>query len=632
MSVTEEQAPADPEYADPPAPKPKQADPEPVVSGPSTRNVLLAGGTLAATLAGVLLFAAGGWILLLGGAAVAGTAGIATARARRTTRTSSRPGLLHTLLTRPRRTRSTKTWTKTWPLTGNQSKRARSKGAGLGTGSSKGRGRTGGPKLPALTGKGRAKRAATSASGRLGKHTPGPRPVPRTPRAAAAARRTRGGNGGGPGKGRLSTPTRTGAKATRGPLVKPSAKKAAAARPTRPATGTTPRTRLATAKKSAARPGTGRGSSKARGVLPKVSNGGKGATVLPFKRPTKRHTGTSGKRPATPSRPGTKPSAPRSPRTPRVKAGTGTRRTPGTRTGLLRRRPGTRPASKLGKRRTTGAGTRSARRMATPKVRRNRIDRTPNRTKNRPRPYRRPTNRSLLRAAFRLPRRNGWKITRPTKRQGASARSKLRKRAFVAGRRGARWAAVAPFRAARWGWVHKPRLVPMVPGPVNPDWLIPNTPDVLQRRVERQRRSAGKRHRNPYPQVARRRASGVNPSPEGATVMTTTPLEQIDEAWAQLANFDPDNATEIRQFMSNLGHTFTEGAAQLGQLAQRWGDEQPLAAEVLQAVQQLASALAGAADVADEAHSQFLVSHEVELQRLDNPRAGEAAWDVTRNQ
>ena len=622
MSLTEEQAVADTAPADPPKPPP-----EPVVHGPSTRNVALAGGALAATLAGVLLFAAGGWLLLLGGAAVAGTAGVATARARRTTRSSSRPGLLHTLLTRPRRTRSTKTWTKTWPMTGNQSKRARTgRGAGAGRG---------GPKLPALTGKGRARRAATSASGRLGKHNTGPRAVTRAPARKhgsvlpTGGQRPRKATGAGPGKSHAGTRPRTGAKATKQALIKPAAKKAAA----RPATGTTPRTRLATAKKSAARPGTGRGSSKGRGVLPKVSNGGKGATILPFKRPTKRHTtGTSGKRPATPSRPGTKPA------TPRLRSGSGTRRTTGgtgaRRTGLLRRRPGTGPASRLGTRRTGGGtskATRRARKIATPKVRRNHVDRTPNRTTARPRPYRRPSNRSLLRSAFRLPRRNGWKITRPTKRQGASARSKLRKRAFVAGRRGARWTAGLPVRGLRWGWLNKPHLVPRIPAPINPEWLIPNTPDVLQRRVERRRTSnPQRRHRNPYPQVARRRASGVNPSPEGVRVMSN-PLDQIEEAWSGLASFDPDNATEIRQFLANLGHAFTEGAARLGELAERWGDEQPLAAEVLQAVQQSASALAGAADVADEAHSTFLAAHDVELQRLDNPRAGEAAWDVTRN-
>lgn len=600
MTVTEQPA-ADtaPKETNPPA--------APAPGGPSVRTVATVAGVIAATAAAVITFVAGGWIALAAAGGVAAVGGVATVRAKNPRPRKTKPGLLTTLIGRPRKPGKTSTGSLPWSLTGSQSRRA-AKGAGMRTGMksgrSTGRARGTGPKLPAVTAKGRARKAATAAGRPLATTRPA-RPVAKTAKTAKAAtvKKTAG-----PGKGRASTPTKTPAKPTAKKLVtgttpKPKPKGA----PSTPkASGTRPR--LAAAKKPGTRPNTGR-----------VPTGGKGATILPFKRPTKKALGRPTSRPTATStrRPGTGVTS-SGKKFPRMSQ----RRRPTT--GLR----GTTGGKRLGKT-TGGPATKRARRLATPKagrILRGRAATVPNRTPRRPTTGTGPASkRRLIGTAMRVPRRNKLSFRRPTKAQARKAKRTLWLRSRLAGRR----MLGRVRRSPGWLFGHRPGwLWPAFLPPIQPEWSVPNTEEPKLAVPVPDRERGPRRARTPYPQLTGRRAV---PTQKEHTV-SSTPLESISEALNQLTSFDPENALEIEQFIAGLGGVFTEFSSNLAGISDRWTSEQPLASEVLDSIHQVASVCAGAADMAGETHTTFEAAHEMELTRLREPRANEQAWDVTQNQ
>jgi hypothetical protein len=111
----------------------------------------------------------------------------------------------------------------------------------------------------------------------------------------------------------------------------------------------------------------------------------------------------------------------------------------------------------------------------------------------------------------------------------------------------------------------------------------------------------------------------------------SNPTESVTEAYAQLAQYTPESATEIGEFLSRQSDMYSSSADSLRALADRWADEQPLAAPVIEAMQELASSHASLADIAADAYATMRAVHEADFRRLEEPRPGEAAWDTTRN-
>lgn len=557
-----------------PAAKPKTKPVPEATTGPTVRTWLSGAGVIGAIVAGVVLFVSGGWLFLAGGAAVgvAGTAVVAKARSTRPHKT--RPGLVQSWLTRTRRTASGRAskgaGSLPWSLTGNQSKRART-GHGPGVRRQGSRGL-----MPGVTAKGRARRAALAASGKApAKTTPGARPVGRKPAAKRPA---------GPGKSHGRTPTKTPASPSTRSRLTPSTKPAAKAG------NATARPRLAAAKRTPARQ--------------PVSNGGKGAKVIPFKRPAKSGTSVSPLR-----------------RT----GGVSARRNGAGRGVAATRRNPLRPtggAARLG-RRTGNGKTSRARRLATPKARRPRAAdlAVPNRTRRAPHRKAPATRGHLIRTALRVPSRTGrLRFARPTKAQQARAKRTLWRRSKIAGRR----ALTAPYRGLKGLWAIKPRLRlwPVMPTPPLPEWRIPNIPDPAPRRRTKPA--------PPVPQLTGRRSAGVT-QPKGTNKMSS-PLEMIEEAFAQLTNFDPENGRAIEEFMNQLPQVLAAAGSSLSNFGQSLNSENPIHSSVGDTVTQSAGLLTGASEIASEANSTFLAVHADDLRRLNEPRAREDKWDVTQNQ
>lgn len=651
-------------------------------NSPSVRSVAVGAASLTVAALAIVGFAVAGPLGLLAAGAVTVTGGVAASRARRnarqgTSRAGGRPGLLATLAGRPRRPRAVRgLGSLPWPLTGSQSKRGSKGRAAGGSGATGGSRRrragaalrglaSGGPKLPALTKKGREKRRtahlATGSHGRAATKTPGSRAAVRPGAKPTGARAPR-------------TPSRTPARAG-------SARKLTAA-PGRAKTpgGATPGARLRGATRRS--PGSGgvgtlrtstrRGNGaqsrrQGRAGLPKLG-GGTGTAG------TRKRTGV---RPSTTARPVRRHTRPGG-ATPRLKTGTGTRRSTGRvglRTPKTPTRPGSRPSSRptlirrnrpapssRTRNRATGGNRRAttnAKRLgdlSTPIRRRDHraaAKATPKRTIRRPRPApkKQPTRR-LVSTAMRLPRRNGWKISRPTKAQQRRARKVLSRHAGRAAKRGALWSVKAPFKAsavtARWSWLHRPLwLYPKAPVAVDPSWLVPTVPEPRlstspgqKRYEEKTGQTKTRRHRTPYPTVnARRSPGGGTPAgaprqaqpvtqPTGGTITMSAPAQSVAEAFSAIANFTPQTPEDLEVFLQQNAEMIQQFGAAFQTLGQRMTSEMPLAQPVAAATAELGAALAACEGIAGQIHSTYMSAHQVEKDRRENPRPNEGFWDV----
>lgn len=109
-----------------------------------------------------------------------------------------------------------------------------------------------------------------------------------------------------------------------------------------------------------------------------------------------------------------------------------------------------------------------------------------------------------------------------------------------------------------------------------------------------------------------------------------SPIENATEAVGQgFSGFDPQSPNDLIGFFDDLPHFFEELAASVSKLAGR--DDLPLNAAVSDQMGELASALAGIRDQADDLRTTFRSAHEGDIDRTESPRPREEAWDVSNN-
>lgn len=629
--------------SEPPDKTPESGTADRTDNHPSVRSVAVGAASIAALFGTVAAFVVAGPIGLAvaAGVTLAGGAAVARSGRRRTGRAATRrPGLLHALVTRPRRPAGPTPGTGklSWPLTGNQSRRAKGKSAG--GSSSTGRKRAGLPQLPALTAK--AKRAA---AGLAKPHTPATARKAAAPRAAARPGAKPGRSGGSAGRAGARTPSARAASRAK-PTTTPGKAAPRAARPT-----------VAAGRRAGTRPGVAAGGRRAgakrstgtaagRSGLPRVgvkpSTGarpvrrhGQGVTKPGMKLPRMSH------RPATTAR--------------RTGSGIPTSRgmgTPGRRPAVVRRngRPklGTVPTTRrlsttLGRK---GATTRAKRigDMSTP-VRRRDVRRatvaTPNRTAARPRPITKQPTRALVRTAMRVPTRTGWKVSRPTQAAQRRARRHLALRSKVAGRRGLATVAKSPVKAAKAGYRNRPMwLWPVAPGAINPAWLEPTLPEPKLSSSPGQKRheiKARRNHRQPYPTITARRAPQTVSekfapftTTKGTTTMSAT--DAVADAFASVANYQPQSAVDFERFLAEQSQAIAVIGQAYRTLAQRATSDMPFASPVADAIADLGAGFAGLEKIAGGLPSTLRAAHPVEFTRIDTPRVGEELFNPDRNQ
>ena len=165
---------------------------------------------------------------------------------------------------------------------------------------------------------------------------------------------------------------------------------------------------------------------------------------------------------------------------------------------------------------------------------------------------------------------------------------------------------------------------------------------------------AGKKKSDPRPPLVGRIIGTAAPTPgehgplsiAGRTLLALT-VGEGDAPLAPEVQRVKDAAEEMKAALSLLGGsqvgmlTYEQGLKQLGpilgivadglkDMASTAEDEQPLDPSVLEFFGTIEDAARGASQVAEELPGLFRAAHEVELDRLENPRRGEEKWDVSQ--
>jgi hypothetical protein len=114
--------------------------------------------------------------------------------------------------------------------------------------------------------------------------------------------------------------------------------------------------------------------------------------------------------------------------------------------------------------------------------------------------------------------------------------------------------------------------------------------------------------------------------------MAASPVKDIAEQFNEaFAKFQPENAGDMIEFFKELPDLFETMADAFGHLGSRMQEEMPLDPRVAERVRELAGHAAGLRDEAQEINGTFRAAHEKEIQRIEEPRPAEEAWDVGRN-
>jgi len=107
-------------------------------------------------------------------------------------------------------------------------------------------------------------------------------------------------------------------------------------------------------------------------------------------------------------------------------------------------------------------------------------------------------------------------------------------------------------------------------------------------------------------------------------------VDRAVEALHEMAGFVPEHAGEQREYFRHLPELFSEQGAALSAQADRLESDHPYAGRTTEQLRELAAVIGGLSDHAAEMFATFEGEFEPELSRFDNPRPGEAEFDVSR--
>lgn len=577
----------------------------PPPAGPSVKSVAF-GSAATVTVLGTTVALVAPFPFGLIAAGVVTIGGVTVARAIKPRARKTTPGLLHALIGRPRRTITARTGAE-WARSLTRTRRGRSTSMSPSGPIGRRRGglpKLGLPQLPALTAKGRAKRAAA---------------------AAAASHRKPAMKGSAPR-----------ALANR-PGTKPSGIKA-------PGTGSRTPARAGAARKLATAPGRtrtpqagGRGPVRSRltptgrtGTGPKLGTGRTGV----------RRTGSRGgiRVPGAGMKTGIRSGLGRSVSRPGKTSSTGRSPLPT----LRHRKPVA--SSRVADRVTRGpkAATGRARRLADMRTPVRRLDHRrslkatpPTRTKARPVPYKAMPVGKLVHTAMRLPKRDGWKLSRPTPVQQRKARRTLVLRSKLAGRRTALKAAKAPMTAAKAAWLHRPLWAyPAIPGAPDPAWTKPTVPEPKARVAPGPKTTAPKndapktrRHRTEYPQKTARRATTT----PGGTTMSSSPVQAATEAASMIGGYTAQGVTEYLAFLNQQPEIMQAYGQAYRLHAQRMTTDMPFSASAAGVMADLGAAMIAVEQIAAKLGPALRSAHAEQFDGLENRKPGQAMFDTTNN-
>lgn len=119
-------------------------------------------------------------------------------------------------------------------------------------------------------------------------------------------------------------------------------------------------------------------------------------------------------------------------------------------------------------------------------------------------------------------------------------------------------------------------------------------------------------------------------TPKASTPVTTTETQALTEAIQQnIGGFEPKHALDVEAFLVGLNETFSELSNSLSIAAERLRGDFPIEASVTDLIDQMGVHAATLGEYAQEGHRVFRLAHAADLERHENPRPQEEAWDVS---
>lgn len=110
--------------------------------------------------------------------------------------------------------------------------------------------------------------------------------------------------------------------------------------------------------------------------------------------------------------------------------------------------------------------------------------------------------------------------------------------------------------------------------------------------------------------------------------MSSNPQQMIIEAFAQLAAYHTQSATEMNRHLEADHEMWQQVGQSIVSFADNVQTNMPYGPATCDALRDLGAAVASVAGVAANVHAVFRSEHEVELNRVEQPRADEKQWDV----
>lgn len=108
-------------------------------------------------------------------------------------------------------------------------------------------------------------------------------------------------------------------------------------------------------------------------------------------------------------------------------------------------------------------------------------------------------------------------------------------------------------------------------------------------------------------------------------------LDSVNDAIdTAMGGFEPENVEDLGSWLEGLPGIYERLSGALTTVADRFVEEFPIHPDVAEHLREMASGAAGQQEYAAEAHGIFRTSHEADLDRLENPRAGEEFMDASQ--
>lgn len=112
--------------------------------------------------------------------------------------------------------------------------------------------------------------------------------------------------------------------------------------------------------------------------------------------------------------------------------------------------------------------------------------------------------------------------------------------------------------------------------------------------------------------------------------MSNNPQQVISEAFAQLAQFTPQSATEMATFLQHHHEMFADISRAYVALADRMQSEMPYGQATPDSMRDLGAAFDGLSSVAEDVHATFRTEHAEKLSNIETPAPGAQQWDITQ--